>query len=121
VRERYQQHSQHARALGLCLAMQMKGLRGRGCGRPGALAIGAARHRLQQLARILEIAAPQHRIALARQTMRRIGRDAVVCDDNALGRRDSALRAPQRGAGLACFGPANDWAHVHDASFDRKK
>jgi len=103
----------------LRLSMQMKGLRGRNRGVRRGLALGAARERVQQLARILKIAAPQHRGAFARQAVRGIGSDAVVGDKNALRRRGSALRAPPGGAGFIGFSPANERARIHGATFAR--
>ena len=86
--ERDQQHAERARALRPRLAMQMEGFGGRwatslGRGRLFRLArraVGAARQRRQHLPRVLEVAAPQQRRALAREAVRVVGRHAVVGD-----------------------------------------
>ena len=53
-----------------------------------------AGHRLQQLARVLEIAAPENRGAFAGEPVRVIGRHLIVSDDDALRGRIAALRSP---------------------------
>ena len=118
--ERHQQHAQRARTLRPRLAMEMEGFgrrRGRrGCGRLFRLArpaVGATRQRNQHLARVLEVAPPQQRGALAREAVRVVGRHAVVGDDHALRGRRAALRAPARGARLAVLGPVHDRMRVH--------
>jgi hypothetical protein len=117
--ERQQQHSQRARALRLCLAMQMKGF-GRRCRRgrgfPSRLAIDAPRKRLQQLPRVLEVAPPQQRRPLACEAVGGIGGRGVVRDDNPIGRRRTALRAPASGAYFAPLFPADARCLGHDTS-----
>ena len=71
------------------------------------LCFDTARDRLQQLARVLEIAAPQDRRAFARQAIGRIGGHLVVADHDALRRRVAAFRAPARRAAFAVFLPMN--------------
>ena len=92
---------------------------GGGGRRLARLAVGAPRHRLQQLAGVLEIAAPQQRGARARQTKRRIGGHAVVGDDHLRGRRQAALRAPAGAPLLARLGPAYQRVHAADLGLAR--
>src|SRR5579862_1016990 len=87
----------------------------RGCGRPFflvRLAVGATRQRQQHLARVLEIAPPQERGALAREAIRIVSRDVVIGDDHVLGRRP-AFRAPEGRARLAVLGPVNRRLRAH--------
>ena len=58
--------------------------------------VQAAAQRRQQLPGILEIAAPQHRLAFAGQAVGAVGRQAVVGDDDAARCGHGAVRAPQR-------------------------
>src|SRR5476649_2375108 len=96
--------------------MQMEGFGGARfwlgqLGRLGLLAgfvvfmVGAPRQRLQQLARILEVAAPQHGRAFASQAIRLVSRRAVVGDDDALRWRHAAFRAPAGRMVGAVFAP----------------
>ena len=105
--QRQQQHPQGAGALGLRLAMEIEGFERRRSGL-ARFAVDAARHGLQQLARILEVAPPQQRGALAGQAIGRIRGNAVVRDHHTLGRRRAALRAPAGRAGRIGFGPVHN-------------
>ncbi len=118
--ELQEQHAQRARTLRLRLAMQIEAFDGRqrrrGCRpsfRRAGLAIGAIRHRNQHLPRVLEIAPPQQRDALAGKAIGIIGADAIVGDDHTLRRWCPALRAPARGARLVVLGPVNDRMRRH--------
>ena len=110
---RYQQRAQRARALRLRLAVQVKALgrggpgqllRGLG-GCLGVLAVGAAHQGLQQLARILEVAAPQQGRALAGQAVGAVGAQRVVGRLHAGGRGGATLGAPAGALRLALFAP----------------
>ncbi len=139
--EGQQQHVEDAGALRLRLAMQMEGFGRAGggfCGLAGlaglaaVLAIGPARQRLQQLPRILEVAAPQDGRAFARQPVSRIGRQGIVAGHHAPGRRGAAFGAPERAAGFARLAPANlrrlagaccfrnEWSGWHDREGNAK-
>ena len=128
VRQRYEQHSQRARAPGAGLAIAMKHIghrwryRGRR-GRRGAprrrslLTINATRQRLQQQAGILEITLPQQRGSIAGVAIGGVRCHAVVGDDHAPRRRCSALGAPTGGVGLAGHAPADDRILAHGDVF----
>lgn len=120
--ERQEQHAKRARPLRLGEAVQIErlggsGRRGRRCigGRAAFLRFclgglfrprfDASSHRLQQLACVLEIAAPENGRAFASQPIRRVGGHLVIADHHALGRRDSAFRVPERRTVLAFFLP----------------
>ncbi len=99
-----QQHAERARALRLRHAVEVEGFGGGGR-RPGRLArlaraaVGAARHRLQQLAGVVVVAAPQQRAALAGQAPGGVGLHGVVGHHHAARWRLAALGAPARLAG----------------------
>src|SRR6185369_9625932 len=102
-----QQPAQRARSLALRLAVQVEGFGGR-CGhrsRFARFAVGAAGHRLQQLPRVLKVAAPQQRRAFAGEPVSGVGGERVVHDLDTLGCRHTRFRAPTRGARLAAFRP----------------
>ena len=67
----------------------------------------------QHLARVLKVAAPQERRALARQSVRLIGGRVVIDDDDALRRRRTAFGEPARGARRSALGPVKDGGHLH--------
>ena len=68
---------------------------------PCAACVDAARHRLQQLARVLEIAAPEHRRAFAGEAIGGIGGHPVVADHDALRRARLPLSERQRAERLS--------------------
>jgi len=111
VVERQQQHAQRAGPLRLGLSIQMKGLGGGRCRRRGLarLAVEAPRHGLQQLAGVLEIAAPQQGRAFACQAVSRVGGDAIIGNDHPLRRRRAALRMPAGVASLAVLAPRDEF------------
>ena len=122
--ERNQQHAQHARALRTGLTIQMKGLRKRhrwrhhrrtaaGDACRARLAIGARGQCVQQLARVVEVAAPQQRGAFAGMVIGGVGRHAIVGDDDLLVRRRAAFRTPACRTGGAGFVPVQDGMCVH--------
>ncbi len=91
--EGQQQHGERAGALGLGLAVQVEGFRGGGLGLGhlggfgGLLGlVGAAGQGLQQLAGVLEVAAPEHGGAFAGEAVGGVAGGGVVSDDDALGR-----------------------------------
>lgn len=98
---------------GLGLSVKMEGLSRRRA-RFGRIAVGSSRHRIQQLLRILEVALPEQRRTLAGQAIGCVGCHAVVGDGHACGRWRSPLRAPARGASLACLDPVHKWWPAHD-------
>ena len=61
---------------------------------------------LQQLARVLEVATPQQRRALAGQSVGRIGAERVVGHDDTRWRWSGAFAAPARAARRVGLGPA---------------
>ena len=65
------------------------------------------------LPRILEIAAPQERNALARESVRFVRGDAVVDDRELCRGRRSALGTPRGRAGLAVLGPVDGGTFAH--------
>ncbi len=107
--ERQQQHAQRARALRLRqpVLVERLGHVGRRLGRALGLAVGAAGHGLEQLARVLEVAAPEQGHAFAGQPERRVGGRLVIGNHHALWRRQAGLGAPQRAALGAVFGPVD--------------
>ena len=82
----------------------------------GGIAVGSSRHRIQQLSRILEVALPEQRGTFAGQAIGYVGCHAVVGDGHACGRWRSPLRAPARGASLACLDPAHKCWPAHDST-----
>jgi len=54
----------------------------------------------------IEVKVGQH--VVIGQTIGRIGRDTVICDHHALGRRRAVLRAPAGSPALASFGPVHN-------------
>ncbi|MCY1301610.1 hypothetical protein D9M68_739680 [compost metagenome] len=131
--ERQQQHAQRAGALRLRQPVQVEGLGG-GAGRalgllarPAGLlrlALGAPCHGVEQLARVLEVAAPQQGSALAGEPVGGVGAGGVVGDHHAARRRVAGLGAPGGAALGAVLGPvdagqfAGGFAHglAHSAS-----
>lgn len=95
--ERDQQHAERACALRLRETVQVECLDARGGLRLLRLALDAPRHRLHELARILEIALPDERGALAREAIGGVGRQAVVGGHRALRRRYAGFGAPAHG------------------------
>ena len=98
-------------------AVQIEDIDGRRRGRVGVLCrllrlarlvVDAPRDRLQQLARVLEIAAPEDRGTLAGQAVGGIGGHLVIAGHDALRRRIAAFRAPVRRAALAVFLPVDE-------------
>ena len=73
----------------------------------GGLAIDAACHRLQELARVLEVAPPQDRSAFACEVVGGVGRHRVVADDDAFRRGRAALGTPTCRAYVASLFPAD--------------
>lgn len=95
--QRDQQHAERAGALRLRETMQVERIdAGRGF-RLLRFAFDTARHRLQELARILEVALPDERGALASETVGRIGREAVVGGHRALRRLHAGFGTPAHG------------------------
>src|SRR6185369_5187101 len=78
------------------------------------LAIGAAGHRLQQLPRVLKVAAPQQRRAFAGAPVSGVGGERVVHNLHTLRYRYTRFRAPARGALLAAFRPLQLRRVVHE-------
>jgi hypothetical protein len=70
-------------------------------------AFDAARHRLQKLAGVLEIALPEERRAFACEAIGGIGCGAVISDDDTPGRRHRRFGAPARGARAVGLGPGD--------------
>jgi hypothetical protein len=71
------------------------------------LAVDPARHRLEQLTGVLEIAAPQQGDAFAGLSVRRIGCHPIVGNRHASGRRQTGLGAPNSTSRLAVLCPCN--------------
>jgi hypothetical protein len=123
-RQRNDQHAQHPGPLRLRLAVQVKRLcRGgwcRGLGTGGRPARGSARlairpsgQRLQQLAGIVKIPAPQQGRALARQPVGRVGAHRVVGQHHAPWRQGAAFRSPAHRLLDAVFKPVELRGRVH--------
>ena len=87
-------------------------LRGGGGSRLAQGTVRATRQRTQHLARILKVAAPQQRRALARKSIGLIGRGFVIGDDHASRGRCSAFGEPPRLARLTALGPLKDRARA---------
>jgi len=97
------------RALRLDLAMAMKSRAGRGVGLSLlafrlARLVDAAHQRLQQLACVLEIAAPQQTDAFRSQTERGIGGHRVVRDHHAFGCGSAVFGMPACRRRFLAFG-----------------
>ena len=71
------------------------------------LSIYAARHRLQQLARVLEVAPPQDRSAFAREVVGGVGGHRVIAEDDPFRRGRAALGTPASRAYVAALFPAD--------------
>lgn len=111
--ERDQDGREHTGTLGLCLAVQVKGL----CRcrhrqllrRPGSrlagLALGPAHQRLQQVARVLEVALPQQACALSRHAEGGVCGQGVIGSDDTARHGSAAFGAPLGLPGLALMGP----------------
>ena len=114
--DRDQQRAKRARTLRLRQPMQVEGL-GQRSGRLGLVArlrVGAARHRLQQLACILKITTPQQGCALAGEPVGGIGCHAVVRGDEHFARRwRTAFGTPAHRMTLAVLNPADELHRVH--------
>lgn len=111
--ERNQQHAQDAGAVILGRAVHMERLGGIGGRRLARAAVDAAGQRRQQLAGVVEVAAPQQRGALAGEFVGVVGLRPVVRDDDAAGWRGAILGAPTGGTGLVGLGPFDDRRLVH--------
>ena len=105
-----QNAGQHACALSLSLAIQMKGV-GK-CDFSSGSSLAAchlffkpAAQRHQELAGVLKVTTPQQRGTFADMAKRRISGHGVIGQLNALGLRQAAFSAPQGGAGLALLLP----------------
>lgn len=100
VLQQDQESAQYAGAVAAGPAVQVERL-GRGGIGPGGVrfAVDAAGHRLEQLARVVEVAPPQQRRSLAGQLVGRTGFRAVVGDYGPAGRRSAALGVPTGGSG----------------------
>ena len=98
---RNQHLPQNAGALGLALAVQVKGLGrvGRPLTSPRLALVQPAHQGLQQLPRIVEIALPQQGRALADQAVGAVGRHLVVGHHHAARRRHARLAAPAGSVG----------------------
>jgi hypothetical protein len=125
-RQRNDQHAQHPGPLRLRLAVQVKRLcRGGWCrglgtgtgggraGGPARLAIRPAGQRLQQLAGIVKVAAPQQGRALAGQTVGGVGAHRVVGQHHAPWRRGTTFRTPAHRLLDAVFEPVELRGRVH--------
>ena len=103
----------------LALPVQMKRL-GKRRHRLGGFALCAARlalqtsrKRLQQLAGVVKIAAPQHRRAFAGETIGDICAEAVIRNHYTFGWKYAALGSPEGRPGLAGFDPADHRKIIH--------
>lgn len=107
--ERDQQHPERARTLRLRETMQVECVdAGRGF-RLLRLALDTARHRLHELARILEITLPDERGALASKAVSRVGGKTIVGGHRTLGRRHAGFGAPAHGMiGAVGVGPVEN-------------
>ena len=105
VLQEYDELAQYAGAVAAGPAVEAEGLGRCGIGPDGVrLPVDAAAHRLEQPARVVEVALPQRCRSLAGQLVCGGGLRAVVGDDDAAGRRCSALGVPAGGARLGCWG-----------------
>jgi hypothetical protein len=93
-------------ALRLRLPVQDERVERRGCAL-GRLALETARHGLQQLARVLEVAAPQQRGAFACEAVGGIGRRVMVGEHDAFRRRHARFGAPARRLPTVGLGPVD--------------
>ncbi len=86
----------------------------RACGRRFLLlfrlVVDLARHCLQHLARVLEVAAPENGNVFAGKTICVAGHHLVIADHDALRRLVAAFRSPAGGAVFAIFFPVKEVA-----------
>ena len=95
--DEHEQPPQEAGAAALVFAVQAEGFSGGAVveRRPTVSAVDGA----QQLARVVEVAPPQQRGALAGQAVRLVGLRPVIDDDHVLRRRGRVLGMPTGGKG----------------------
>ena len=118
--QRHQQAAEDRRSPPLRLAMPVKSLGRRRRLLPRPLTrrpIHPPRQRLQQVARILVIPAPENRRPLRRQPASRVGLQRVIGDDDRFRRRHPGLGTPAGDLFDAGFLPADDgiWGGDHAA------
>jgi hypothetical protein len=113
--------------LGTCLALEVESRCGRRglCrrlrdNRPGPTPIRSIGERDEHLTRVLEVAAPQQRLALAGESIRLIRAESVVDDTHTLRRRRAALGLPAHAAGRAILGPMNLRRRIQKLSSRRR-
>lgn len=114
--ERNEHHAERPRALGAGLPVKVERLRPgrfRLLAPPAWRTVDPARHRREELARVLEVAAPQQRGAFACKAVRIVRARLVTGYHHTAGRRRAALRPPADAMVPAALPPGD---HVHGST-----